>query len=118
MAFTAAEVRLNEQLTLSPDDSRLHSALGLALAGLGQDQAAIDAARRGVEILPVSLDAGTGPYRLFELALVQTQVGRTDDALDTLRQVLSIPARVSKRLVKIDPRFAGVVARPEFEELP
>lgn len=118
VAFTAAEAQLRRKLEENLDDSRLHSALALALAGLGEDQAAVESAQRGVELLPVSLDAGTGPYRLFELALVQTRIGRTDEALRTLRELLSIPSRVSKRLIEIDPRFADLVAHPQFDELP
>ena len=46
-----------------PDDPRLPSALGIALAGLGSKDEAVAAAKRGVAMYPVSKEAWVGAYR-------------------------------------------------------
>lgn len=112
----AAEI-LRREIEKSPEDARLHGALGLALAGLGEEDAALAAARRGVDLLPVERDAGTGPQRLYELALTQTRLGRLDDALETVRRLLAVPARVSKTFLELDPRFSPLVQHPGFDDL-
>ena len=55
-AFDAARSYLLSEMSTNPDDHRLHSAMGIALAGLGRHAEAIQEGERGVELLPVNVD--------------------------------------------------------------
>ncbi len=75
-----------------PEDSRLHSALGIAYAGLGRKDDALREGKRAVELLPASKDAVLGTYRAIDLARIYTMVGEQDAAIDELERLLSIPS--------------------------
>jgi TolB-like protein/DNA-binding winged helix-turn-helix (wHTH) protein/cytochrome c-type biogenesis protein CcmH/NrfG len=111
-AYERARSALVATLQAQPDDSATLSLLGLALAGLGQKQAALDAGQRAVALLPLSQDAVDGPYYPATLAEIRIRVGDVQDALPLLRELLGIPAGrvMSAALVERDPRFASVRA--------
>jgi len=115
--YLEARTLLEEKLAERPRDPRLHGALGIALAGLGERDAAIAAGRRGVELLPVAEDALFGPPRLVELAWIRTLVGDRDGAVALLEELLEIPAPVSPAFLRLDPRWAPLRDHPRFREL-
>ena len=104
-------------LEAEPDDHRLHSALGLALAGLGRREEALAAGRRGVELCSRTTDALLGPFREYDLALIAATVGEHDLALALLAEVLSNPGEHSGWDLRLDPRFDGLRDDPRFERL-
>jgi tetratricopeptide (TPR) repeat protein len=89
----------------------------LALAGLGRNREAIDAAREVVNALPVSQDALTGLVYAENLAWIYTQTGEHDRALDQLELLLSIPGPLSVPLMKIDPRWEALRGLERWGEL-
>jgi serine/threonine protein kinase/tetratricopeptide (TPR) repeat protein len=115
--YLEARALLEAELAERPDDPRLHGALGVALAGLGEVDGAIAAGRRGVELLPVEEDAIFGPSRLIELAWILTLAGDRDGAVDVLEELLEIPAPVSPAFLRLDPRWAPLRDHPRFREL-
>jgi len=74
-----------------PDDFRLHAALGVSLAGLGEREEAISEGNRAREMMPVSRDAILGVSPMEYLALIYTQLGEQDEAIDILEQMLKMP---------------------------
>jgi serine/threonine-protein kinase len=102
-----------------PDDWDRHMSLGLAAAGLGLKQEAIAEGRRAVELLPVTRDAFAGPEYLVYLAQLYVSVGENGQAIDTLQQVMSIPAglSMSTALLRIDPIWDPLRADPRFDAL-
>jgi eukaryotic-like serine/threonine-protein kinase len=116
-SYEAALKLLEEKIEEDPDDSRYHSALGIAMAGLGQKSEAVQAARRATEILPIYKEAWRGAYRATDLALVYTMVGEYDEALDLLEHLLSIPGDISITLLKTDPAWAPLRSLPRFRNL-
>ena len=56
-SYDSARAILEKELDAHPDDHRIHSALGIAYAGLGRKEEAIREGKRGVELYPVSKDA-------------------------------------------------------------
>jgi len=79
------------QLASDPTDSRVHSALGLALAGLGEKTAAVSAGQAGVDALPVEKEAYRGAYRLEDLARIYAAVGERDKAVEILTRLMAMP---------------------------
>ena len=116
-AFDSARVIIEEHLADAPDDARYHSALGIALAGLGRDDEAIESARRGLALMPPAKEAWRGSYRLRDLAIVFAMTGRTDEAIDRLEELLSIPADFTRWNLRLDPYWDELRGNPRFEAL-
>jgi tetratricopeptide (TPR) repeat protein len=93
------------------------SRLGLALAKLGRKAEAIDHALEGTELMPVSKSFSDGTARLFDLALVYTNVGEHDLAVNLLDSLLSIPSEVSVARLKLDPQLDPLRDNPRFQAL-
>jgi TolB-like protein/DNA-binding SARP family transcriptional activator/Flp pilus assembly protein TadD len=105
--------RLRDQ----PDDSRLHSALGLAYAGLGRKQQAIQEGQRGVDLRPISKDTYQGYYREWDLARIYVMVGEYDAAVDRLAYLVSIPGYLTPAWLRIDPTWDSLRGHPRFQRL-
>jgi serine/threonine-protein kinase len=116
-SYDAARGLLEREVGRRPNDDRVHSALGIAYAGVGRTEDAIREGRLGVELVPVSKNAVIGPFRLENLALIYTMVGELDLALDQIECLLSIPAWFSVSLLRIDPRWDPLREHPRFQSL-
>ncbi|MBX7107007.1 MAG: hypothetical protein K1X61_00015 [Chitinophagales bacterium] len=81
----------SDLLKAHPDDFRLHAALGVALAGLGEKENAIAAGNRARMMMPVTRDAILGISSTEYMALIYTQLGEQDQAIDILIQMLDMP---------------------------
>jgi TolB-like protein/Flp pilus assembly protein TadD len=112
-ARSAAE----EALRTAPDDGQLHTLRGVALGYLGRRNEAVKEGRRGVALLPISLDAYYGPYIQHQLARIYVLVGEQEKALDQLEPLLKIPYYLSPGWLRIDPTFAPLRGNPRFERL-
>jgi tetratricopeptide (TPR) repeat protein len=116
--YESAVKRLEGKIKEDPQDSRYHSALGIALAGLGRRQDAIRAALKATEILPISKEAYRGALRATDLARVYTMAGEYDKAFDQIEYLLSIPGEISLGLLRVEPTWAPLRSLPRFQKLP
>jgi TolB-like protein/Flp pilus assembly protein TadD len=116
--YESAVKLIEAKIKEDPQDSRYHSALGIALAGLGRRQEAIRAALKATEILPISKDAYRGAFRSTDLARVYTMVGEYDKAFDQIEYLLSIPGEISIALLRVEPTWAPLRSLPRFQKLP
>ena len=101
----------------APEDSRLYSSLGAALAGLGQREAAIEAATTATHLMPLSEDAWRGAHRALDLAEVLAVVGERESAIDELERLLSDPSPISVGLLVLDPIWDPLRDHPRFQAL-
>ncbi len=101
----------------APEDARLHSSLGIALAGLGRTTEAVREGGRGVELMGPSRDAFRGPFRMEDLALIYAMVGNQDAAIQQLDRLLSGPSWISVPLLRLDPRWDPLRRNPKFDAL-
>lgn len=115
--YDSARVVIESELEKLPDDARLHSALGLVLAGLGKKDEAIKEGKLAVELLPVTKEAWRGFHRELDLARIYTMVGEYDLAIDKLEYLLSIPGELSVPYLKIDPVWQSLLKIPRFQKL-
>lgn len=115
--FTEAAADLKRRITASPADERLYSAYGIALAGMGKMQEAVEAGRRAVELLPVEKEAWRGATRLEELAEIYAMVGRHDEAFDIVERLFRLPAEFSPQSVRLDPVWDPLRTRPRYRTI-
>ena len=104
--YDSARTILEQLISKNPEDSRLHSSLGMAYAGLGLSREAVSAGKRGAQLLPIEKEAWRGSIRVLELARIYTTVGEYDAALDELQLLLSLPSEVSVAVLRIHPDWA------------
>jgi len=117
-AYEAARVELEAACKKLPGDARLHSALGLAYAGLGRKDEAVREGKLAAQLCPVERDAWSGPDYRRELARIYAMVGEDGKAVEELRCLLDAPNRwVSAASLAHDPRWASIRGRPEFRAL-
>jgi serine/threonine protein kinase/Tfp pilus assembly protein PilF len=116
-AYESALLILNEQVKNSPEDGRVHIALGFVHAGLGNKEKAIREGKRGVELLPVEQNALHGPNQVLYLAQIYSMVDEQESALEQLEYLMSIPNPVSPEYLKIDPLFDPLLDNPRFKRL-
>jgi TolB-like protein/tetratricopeptide (TPR) repeat protein/predicted Ser/Thr protein kinase len=115
--YDSARALMTARVAKSPEDSRYHSTLAIALAGLGRKEEALRAANRGVELMPVSKESWRGSYRLKDLAEVEMMTGNTDAAIGHLETLLAIPTEFSRATFAYDPLWAPLWEIPRFKKL-
>jgi len=113
--YDSALVVIKSELEKLPDNARLHSALGVALAGLGKKDEAIKEGKLAVELLPVTKEAWGGFHRELDLARIYTMVGEYDPAIDKLEYLLSIPGELSVPYIKLDPVWEPLLKIQRFQ---
>jgi serine/threonine-protein kinase len=115
--YTDALKILEKKVAEVPNDPRYRSALGIAYAGLGRKNEAINEGLKAVNMLPVSSDAMYGLGVLEDLAVIYTMVGEFDLALEKLDQLLSIPSWFTPVWINWDIRFAPLRSYPGYLKL-
>jgi serine/threonine protein kinase/Tfp pilus assembly protein PilF len=115
--YSLDRVDLEKRIRERPDDPRFHSALAIACAGLGLKEKAVEEAKIGMQLLPVSKEFWRGTFRVKDLAQVYVMVGEYDKAFDQIEYLLSIPGELSVPLLKLDPVWAPLRSLPRFQEL-
>src|SRR6266566_430744 len=115
--YDSARSYVQGRVAQRPEDARLHTALGIVLAGLGRKREAIQEGERGVALLPVEKEAYQGYYRVLDLARVYTMVGEYDAAIDRLEQLLSIPGHLTTAWLRVDPTWDPLRGHPRFQRL-
>ncbi len=115
--YDSARVLLEKDRNDRPNDERVHSALGIAYAGLGRTDDAVRSGLKGVEWLPVEKEAWRGSYRLIDMANIYTMTGNADKAIDILERLLVIPAPMSVPWLKIDPTWEPLRNHKRFQKL-
>ncbi len=115
--FLAAKSIIENRLKDQPEDARMHSALGLVYARLGDKEKAIAEGKKGVELLPVTKEAWRGYFRELDLAKIYTIVGEYDLAIQKLDYLLSIPGELSVPYIKIDPVWKDLLDLPQMKEV-
>ena len=108
---------LEARLLATPDDERLHSAMGHVQAGLGEYDAALAYGARGVELMPADLDAYKATYRAEDLARIQMAAGRYEEATTGFTDLLNRPSMVTTRILELDPRLEALRRHPGFQAL-
>jgi TolB-like protein/Flp pilus assembly protein TadD/tRNA A-37 threonylcarbamoyl transferase component Bud32 len=115
--YDTARIHLEEKIREQPDDSRIHSSLGIVYAMLGRKEDALREGKLGVDLYPISKDALVGPSRIEDLAQIYTILGMFDEAINHLDHLLSTPCLLSESLLKLHPKWDPLRDHPGFKQL-
>jgi TolB-like protein/Tfp pilus assembly protein PilF len=115
--YDSARIFLESRIINMPNDQRLYSSLGIAYAGLGFDEKAINAGAKAVKLLPISKEAYRGIYPIEDLALIYVMAGEYDKAIEQIKYLFSIPGFLTTKILEIDPRWAPLKNNPEFKKI-
>ena len=122
--FQEARQVLKEKLLEFPNDSRIHSSLGIAFAGLGMKEEALEANNKALSLMNISIDALRGVYRELDMAKILMMIGDNDKAIKKLDYLLQQYSFISIELLKIDPfwdplretdSFKALIENPKYQ---
>jgi tetratricopeptide (TPR) repeat protein len=114
-ARALVEARLRER----PDDKQASTELSWIDLALNRNAEALKLAQQEAKSIPPEKDAIAGPLLLGGLAEIEARIGKTSEAVTTLRRLLSIPAGLSVSIarLKIDPVWDPIRNDPGFQQL-
>jgi len=113
----SAKHNLAQKIEESRDDAWFHSSLGLAYAGLRQQDSAIAHSRIALDLLSTTDDYFDSPFLLFNFAEVFVIFGLNDEALEQLEHIMGIPGFTSAAYLKVDPLWEPLRKYPKFKAL-
>jgi TolB-like protein len=115
--YDSARADIEKRISDNPDDPRLYSAIGIAYAGLGRKEEAVNAGEKAVRLMPLDKEAYRGAARAEDLARIYVMVGDYDLALEQIKILLEIPSRLSVKLLLLDPVWKPLWNLPEFKKI-
>jgi TolB-like protein/Flp pilus assembly protein TadD/predicted Ser/Thr protein kinase len=115
--YESARSILEPKVQEFPEDSRFHSSLGIAYAGLGRKDDAIREGELATDLLPVTKDAWRGAFRIDDLARIYVMVGEFDAAIEKLEFLLDVPSEITIPLLRLDPAWDPLRDHPRFKKL-
>jgi tetratricopeptide (TPR) repeat protein len=101
----------------SPHMGYYHAYLGIAYAGLGLHEQAIEQGKKALELLPVDKHAMDGPVLEEFMAEIYMRCGEIEAAMDRIELLLTIPSYVSVPLLRIDPLWDPLRDHPRFQRI-
>jgi tetratricopeptide (TPR) repeat protein len=113
--YDSARIILNNELINDPDNPRLYSLSGIAYAGSGNKEKAIEAGKNAVKL--------SGGNNLVEsdmtinLAQIYTMVGEYDNAISSIEHLLRNPSCFSVNLLQIDPVWEPLADLPKYKTI-
>ncbi len=99
------------------NEARYRIGLGQINAALGNEELAIEEGEKAVELMPISLAPISGASIKADLAAIYARLQKPDEAVEILRELLSIPSGGSVPFLKIDPTWDPIRDTPEFQQL-
>ncbi len=115
--YDSARIIASHRLLTEPDVPNFHSALAIAYAGLGRKREAIDEAQQAIRLIPITVDAWRGLYRLEDLARVYAMVGEYDAAFDELDHIFKLPGGRSMPIMELGAPWGPLRDQPRFQSL-
>jgi tetratricopeptide (TPR) repeat protein len=115
--YNDARSILESKVKEDPNHAWYHSKLGIAYAGLGRTDKAIQQGQMGVRLLRSRKGNERNPNPARDMAKIYVMVGKYDLAIKQLNFVLSVPSNISIPLLQLDPAWAPLLDHPRFQKL-
>jgi tetratricopeptide (TPR) repeat protein len=108
---------LERKVKTQREEAHYQSDLCLAYTGLREKEKALEHGRLAVQLLPTTREAFDAPFLIVNLAECLVVFGEYDEAVQMLKQLLSIPGFVSSDYLKLDPLWIPLHDNPEFQNM-
>jgi eukaryotic-like serine/threonine-protein kinase len=115
--FESARLRLDAAVRDLPQDRRVHLARGLAFAGLGRREAALQEARWFQGSRTYSGDAFDGPAFAEGRAQILAQLGEAEAAVEEIERLLARPGWLSVHELRLDPAWDPIRDHPRWKAM-
>jgi serine/threonine protein kinase/Flp pilus assembly protein TadD len=117
--YEIARVELLKQSAAAPTNAAIHSALGLAYAGLGRKKEAIASAQRAMELVPLTATAYRGAAYMGLAVEILARVGEVDRAFEMIDLMLTMPTgrEITIPYLRVWPSFDPLRKDPRFDEV-
>ena len=104
---------------MNQDDHYTYSNLGIAYAGAGHRELALQAGRRAVEILPPERDRWAGRFMIAGLGDIYLLLGDVEGAAEQYQRVVTLPSlgAVYRAWLRHHPFHEPFRADPRFQRL-
>jgi len=114
---TRAREDLEQEREDSPGDPAIHAALGWTYALIGEEEKAIEAGKRAVELTPITSDAMSGHSYLVMLARIYAWADEPYLAVKTIHTAMTTPGWISVSALELNPYWDPIRDDPRFQEL-
>jgi tetratricopeptide (TPR) repeat protein len=115
--FSLAVAYYEDQLSENPENYHAHSRLGLAYAGLGKKQQAIESGQKALELGMQKYSAIGFPFILYDMARTYALTGDHESALNTIQELMNTRSLYTLDFLKIDPDLKPLLAEPGFKNV-
>lgn len=118
--YQQARLSILPAITKDPDEPSKHDALALMDAGLGLADEALAESHKAADLEPLAKNALDGAQWAAEVAVVNARVGRIDESIKLLQELLLTPgtgADLPPWYLRLDPWFDPLRGDPGFEAL-
>jgi tetratricopeptide (TPR) repeat protein len=116
-ALLEAKEAVEAMLPELDHDCRVHAALGLIYAVMGDHDAAIEAAQHAVEMVPPEKEAMIGPHNVLNLAEVYALLGEAELAVEQIEYLFTMPSPIAQVDLEVRGIFDDIRDHPAFRAL-
>jgi serine/threonine-protein kinase len=116
-SFQEARQIMEAMLPELDHDCRVHAGLADIYASLGMREEAVAEGMRAEELVPVEMDALSGPPNHMAMARVYSVLGDAEAAAAELRYLLSIPSSLTRTGLRLAPVWDPIRDDPSFQAL-
>jgi len=93
------------------------SCLGVAWAGMGNKEKALEMADRVDSLLSANPDEFSGPFAMEDVARIYTKTGDYTKSLKILKKLLSKPGPLTVKLLELDPGWEPLRGLSQYQRL-
>jgi tetratricopeptide (TPR) repeat protein len=115
--FLLARKVLEDKMNELQNDSRLYSSLGITFAGLGLRKEALEANRKALSLMDISVDAVRGCIREQDKARTLLLLGDYDETISRLEFLIQQNGQLSIEDLRQDPFWDPLREKKAFKDL-
>ena len=122
--FDKAKTFFEEKIKYSYDDPRPYRSLGMAYAGLGLKEQAIQTGKKALELMNFTINAHGGLWTEIDIVKIFLMVGEFEDTLTRLEFIISQNGSITVEELKLNPfwnpiremdGFKAIINNPEYQ---
>ena len=115
--YDSAVVELKQELVRDSTVSFFHSYLGLAWAGIGDEEKAIAEGKKAIALAAENKNMMEVSDMKVSLALIYTMLGKYEEAIKYVEEALENPSNFSIKLMQIDPSWKPLLDQPDLKNI-